>query len=140
MPFSCIAPYCSIEAGVTTPMRNKVPKDLELNLLRTFLALVEHRNMRKTADAIHITQPAVSSQMRRLGRIVGHALFVRCRTGVELSPHGELLVHYAKQALQLSEQALTHLRAVKSSTQASFVSRARLSAVFSGEANRSSVS
>src|SRR5581483_3348449 len=91
-------------------MRRRGYRDLELALLRTFLALIEHRNMRKTAQALSMTQPAVSAQMARLAKIVGHKLFTPCPTGVELTRHGEMLICYAEQALRLSEKALAHLR------------------------------
>jgi DNA-binding transcriptional LysR family regulator len=91
-------------------MRRPVDGDLELRLLRTFLALAEHRNMRKTATVISMTQPAISAQMSRLAKVVGHRLFVPCHTGVELTRHGELLLAYAQRVIALSEEALAHVR------------------------------
>jgi hypothetical protein len=70
-------------------------KDLELSLLRTFLAVVRHGSMGRTAAAVSKTQPAVSQQMLRLEKIIGRRLFSRSRGGVKLTGHGELLVTYA---------------------------------------------
>src|SRR6266566_8622539 len=84
--------------------------DLELNLLRTFLAVVRHGSLSKTATAIDKTQPAVSQQMLRLENIIGQRLFFRGRNGITLTRHGELLVSYANRALDLNEETLARLR------------------------------
>jgi DNA-binding transcriptional LysR family regulator len=85
-------------------------RDLEISLLRTFLAVVRHGSMGRTAAAVARTQPAVSQQMLRLERIVGRKLFYRSRGGVKLTSHGELLVTYAHRAIDLNEEALSRLR------------------------------
>jgi DNA-binding transcriptional LysR family regulator len=85
-------------------------EDLELSLLRTFLAVVRHGSMGKTAAAVSKTQPAVSQQMLRLEKIIGRKLFSRNRGGVKLTGHGELLVAYATRAVDLNEEALARLR------------------------------
>jgi DNA-binding transcriptional LysR family regulator len=85
-------------------------KNLELSLLRTFLALVQHGSMGKTAAAARVTQPAVSAQVLRLENIVGRRLFVRNRNGAKLTAHGELLITYANRAVALNEEALARLR------------------------------
>lgn len=84
--------------------------DLELTLLRTFLAVVRHGSLGKTAAAVEKTQPAVSQQMLRLEKIVGQRLFARGRNGITLTRHGELLVSYANRALDLNEETLARLR------------------------------
>ena len=85
-------------------------EDLELSLLRTFLAVVQHGSMGRTAAAVAKTQPAVSQQMLRLEKIIGRKLFYRSRNGVKLTSHGELLVAYANRAIDLNEEALARLR------------------------------
>jgi len=85
-------------------------EDLELSLLRTFLAVVRHGSMGRTAAAVSKTQPAVSQQMLRLEKIIGRKLFSRSRGGVKLTGHGELLVTYATRAVDLNEEALARLR------------------------------
>jgi DNA-binding transcriptional LysR family regulator len=85
--------------------------DLELGLLRTFLAVVRHGSLHKTAEAVELTQPAVSQQLFRLERIVGQKLFVRGRIGMTLTHHGDLLIAYASRAVELNEKMLVRLRA-----------------------------
>jgi len=84
--------------------------NLELGLLRTFLAVVEHGSLGKTAVAINKTQPAISQQMLRLEKIVGQRLFARGREGMKLTRPGQLLATYAHRAVELNEEILLRLR------------------------------
>ncbi len=87
----------------------KESRNLELSLFRTFLAVVEHGTMGKTATAARISQPTVSAQVLRLEKIVGHRLFNRSSNGAKLTSHGELLIGYANRAVDLNEEALSKL-------------------------------
>jgi len=84
--------------------------NVEVGLLRTFLAVVEHGSIGKTAVAVDKTQPAISQQMLRLEKVVGQTLFARGRDGIKLTRHGQLLVTYARRALELNEEILSKLR------------------------------
>jgi len=85
---------------------------LDWGLLRTFLVVVEHGSLGKTAVAVDKTQPAISQQMRRLEKVVGQKLFVRGRKGIKLTltRHGQVLVTYAHRAVDLNEEILLRLR------------------------------
>lgn len=92
-------------------MRTKAEMDnLDLSLLRTFLALVEHGSMGRTAVAVNKTQPAISHQMLRLEKIVGQKLLTRGRNGIQLTPTGQLLMTYAAHAVELNKEMLLRLR------------------------------
>jgi len=84
--------------------------DLEIGLLRTFVLVIHHGSIGKAAEAIDMTQPAVSQRLIKLERIVGHKLFDRGRNGLSLTTHGEMLMSHAHSAIQLSEEALGRLR------------------------------
>lgn len=84
--------------------------DLEFALLRTFLAVVEYGSLCKTAAVVDRTQPAISQQMKRLESIVGHKLLARGRVGITLTRQGEILVPYARRALELNDETLERLR------------------------------
>jgi len=58
---------------------------------------------------VHLTQSAVSMQMRRLEEIVGTNLFSRKGRSVELTPEGETLSRHARQILKLQDEALSAL-------------------------------
>ena len=92
-------------------MRTRREADnLDLGLLRTFLAVVEHGTLGKTAVAVDKTQPAISQQMRRLEKVVGQKLFARGRKGIKLTRHGQVLITYAHRAVNLNEEILLRLR------------------------------
>lgn len=85
-------------------------RDLDLDLLRTFVAVAHHRNFTRAAAGVGRTQSAVSLRIRRLEEIVGVTLFERSRTAVTLTPAGETLRGYARHLLRLNDEALARLR------------------------------
>jgi molybdenum-dependent DNA-binding transcriptional regulator ModE len=85
-------------------------RDLQISLLRTFVAVVRHGSINRTAAAVSMTQPAVSQQMIRLENVIGRKLLYRHPGGVRPTTHGELLLAYANRALGLHERALARLR------------------------------
>lgn len=80
---------------------------LDLELLKTFVCVVDEGSFTRAADRVHRTQSTVSQQVRKLEELVGHALLLRDRTGLNVSvtEHGELLIHYARRLLALSAEA-----------------------------------
>jgi LysR family transcriptional regulator, hypochlorite-specific transcription factor HypT len=61
---------------------------MELTWLEDFLALAEHRNFSRAAEARHVTQPAFSRRIQALEQWVGTALVLRTPQGVQLSAAG----------------------------------------------------
>lgn len=86
-----------------------MPRSLDPELLRAFVAVAEQRSFTRAADALHRTQSGVSMQIRRLEDGLGQPLFRRGRTQVELSPAGESLLGYARRILALNAEATAHL-------------------------------
>ena len=68
---------------------------MELNWLEDFLALAEHRNFSRAAEARHVTQPAFSRRIRALEDWVGTPLVLRAPGGVLLNAAGEHLLERA---------------------------------------------
>ncbi len=85
-------------------------ENLELSLLRTFLAVVRHGTTGRAAASCATTQPTMSQRILRLEKTIGRKLFSRSRNGLKLTGHGELLVAYAHRAIDLNEEALARLR------------------------------
>lgn len=67
--------------------------------LETFLAIVEEGTITKAARRLHLTQPAVSTQLARLEEEVGQRLFDRLATGVELTEAGRIYERYVREAV-----------------------------------------
>ena len=64
-----------------------------LNALRAFAAVAETRSLTKAAEALNVTRPAISQQIRNLESHLNEPLLVRGRRGVILTSRGETLAH-----------------------------------------------
>jgi DNA-binding transcriptional LysR family regulator len=62
---------------------------MELKLLRAFLTVTEVRHFGRAADALHVSQPALSKQIAALEAVLGGRLFERGRHGADLTAFGE---------------------------------------------------
>lgn len=82
---------------------------LDLDLLRTFVAIVDAGGFTSAAQQVHRTQSAVSMQVRRLEVALDRTLFQREGRGVQLTPDGEALLGYARRLLKLHDEALAVL-------------------------------
>lgn len=87
------------------------PELLDVELLRTFAAIVDHGSFNRASRAVFRTPSAVSMQMKRLEEGLERSLFDRSGRGVALTPDGETLLGYARRMLKLNEEAVAHFRA-----------------------------
>ena len=83
---------------------------MEFRQLRTFLAIVATRNFTRAATRVHLTQAAVSAQIKTLETETGVPLFARVNKKVFLTEAGELLVQRAEHLLQAHDEALHALK------------------------------
>ena len=80
--------------------------ELDLNLLRIFDAVYRQRSVSRAAEALALSQPAVSQGLTRLRLVLKDALFTRAGRGVAPTPTADALAQAVQQALQLVGQAL----------------------------------
>lgn len=85
-------------------------RDLDTTLLRTFVTTAEKASMTAAANALHLTQGAVSQQVKRLEEVLGQSLFERDRRGLRLTHSGERLLDKARRLLQLNDEILAEIR------------------------------
>jgi DNA-binding transcriptional LysR family regulator len=78
--------------------------------LRSFLAIVRYGGYHRAAEALHLTQPAVSRHMRQLETQLGRPLFERCGRGVELTAYGERAAAELAEVLAVHDRALARLQ------------------------------
>ncbi len=71
-----------------------------LRHIRYFLAVAEHGNFTRAADALHVSQPTLSQQIRQLEGALGVPLFDRSGRGVRLTEFGEVYLRHARAALR----------------------------------------
>jgi DNA-binding transcriptional LysR family regulator len=72
---------------------------MELRQLQYFVAVAEEQNFTRAAEKVHVAQPGVSAQIRRLERELGQELFDRSGRAVRLTEVGEAVLPYARAAL-----------------------------------------
>lgn len=83
-----------------------MPRALDLDLLRTFIAIAETGSFTRAAEDVHKTQSAVSMQMKRLEDAVQKPLFVRDGRKSRLTGDGEHLLDYARRLVSLNNEAM----------------------------------
>ncbi|RUP13830.1 MAG: LysR family transcriptional regulator [Methylobacterium sp.] len=86
------------------------PLPFDLDLLRTFVAIVDNGSFTRAAQRLSLTQSTVSLQIKRLEDGLARRLFDRDGRDLQLTPEGEILLTYARQILRLGAEALSRLR------------------------------
>ena len=71
-----------------------------LRHIRYFLAVAEHRNFTRAAEALHVSQPTLSQQIKQLEDTLRVQLLDRSGRAIQLTDAGVAYVHYAQRALQ----------------------------------------
>ncbi|MGN9840991.1 LysR substrate-binding domain-containing protein [Nonomuraea sp. H19] len=80
--------------------------DLQVNRLRALVTVVDLGGFRRAAEALHVTQPAVSQQIRQLGNLIKGPIFISTGRELRLSPQGEELLGYARRIVALNDEAV----------------------------------
>jgi len=86
-----------------------------LRQLKVFEAVARHLSFSRAAEELHLTQPAVSTQVRKLEEHAGLALFEQFGKKVYLTPAGAELLDISRgiiQQFELAEQAMTQFKGV----------------------------
>jgi DNA-binding transcriptional LysR family regulator len=86
---------------------------MEFDQMETFLAVLTYGGFHRAAEALHISQPAVTGRIQALEDSRGAKLFVRARSNLSLSPAGKALRPHAEQLLRtvaLARQAVREIQ------------------------------
>src|SRR5258705_11207574 len=78
---------------------------LDLDLLRSFVSVVDSGGFTRAGERVHRTQSTVSQQIKRLEEDVGQPLLIRNGKDVTPTEAGERLLSYARRLLSLAEEA-----------------------------------
>jgi DNA-binding transcriptional LysR family regulator len=85
-------------------MEAAMAHNLDVSLLRAFVAVADAGGMTAAAGILNLTQAAVSQQIKRLEEIFGEELITRDRRGMKLTSAGERLFGRAKRLLALNDE------------------------------------
>lgn len=96
--------------GISAP-NVRMARNLDISLVRTFVAVADYSGMTAAANALNLTQSAVSQQIARLEASFGGPLFSRDRRGLRLTALGERLLGKSRRLLGLNDEIWTEMTA-----------------------------
>jgi DNA-binding transcriptional LysR family regulator len=79
-------------------------RDIDISLLRAFIAVVETGSVTGAAALLNLTQAAVSQQVKRLEELFATELFERHHKRLALKPNGERLIAHAQRLIALNDE------------------------------------
>jgi DNA-binding transcriptional LysR family regulator len=85
---------------------------VSLAQIRYFVAVAAEGHVGRAAAGLHVAQPAVSRQIRRLEDELGVPLFVRTSRGMTLSGAGSVFLDHARAILDRTDRAARDVRAL----------------------------
>lgn len=98
---------------------------MDLTQLRSFVTVARLGHLTRAAEAVHLSQPAISGQIKALERDFGVALFERTPSGMVLTPAGKRLLPHAESVIG----GVQHLREAALELSAQLTGRLRLGTV-----------
>ncbi|KAB7669319.1 LysR family transcriptional regulator [Bacillus sp. B1-b2] len=81
--------------------------------LQLLTVLAQEMNMRKAAERLFVTQPALSQRLQTIEKEWGTSLFIRSQRGLTLTPAGELVIEFAKNTLEKEEEVRESIHGLK---------------------------
>lgn len=87
---------------------------MQLVELKVLSVLAEELNMRKAADRLFVSQPALSQRLQSIEREWGSEIFLRSKKGLTLTPAGEKIIAYANETLRKEEKVKEEISTLQS--------------------------
>jgi DNA-binding transcriptional LysR family regulator len=76
--------------------------------------LAQEMNMRKAAERLFVSQPALSQRLQNIEKQWGTKLFIRTQKGLTLTPSGEVIIRFANEVLEKEEKVREELQSLDS--------------------------
>lgn len=84
-------------------------RNLDVTTLRSFVAVADSGGVTRAAGFLHLTQSAVSMQLKRLEELLDLDLLDRSGRGISLTASGEQLLGYARRMVALNDEVMARL-------------------------------
>ncbi|WP_171209908.1 MULTISPECIES: LysR family transcriptional regulator [unclassified Ruegeria] len=84
-------------------------RNLDITTLRSFVAVADHGGVTRAAGFLHLTQSAVSMQLKRLEELLGLELLDRSGRTIALTASGDQLLAYARRMVALNDEVISKL-------------------------------
>jgi len=83
--------------------------DIDLDLVRCFVTVVESGGFTQASKRLHLTQSAITMKIKRLEDLLGKRLFIKSVPPLELTLEGEVVLGYAFRLLELNHEMVTRV-------------------------------
>ncbi len=83
---------------------------MRVSYLKTLVELVKHKNVTKTANALHLTQPAISKQIKALEKYYETEIIVRYSSELKLTSNGVKIYEYALNVLNMQRELISKIK------------------------------
>lgn len=83
---------------------------MEIRILKSFVVIARERNMTRAAERLHVSQPALSKQIKELEEELGQKLFRRGRADMNLTEEGSLLLQRAEDILAMVDKTVLEFK------------------------------
>ncbi len=80
--------------------------NVPVEIARTIIAISETGSLSKAAERLGLSQPAVSSQIKRIQNLLGGQVFKKTANGTTSTPLGKLVLNQARKMLEANDQML----------------------------------
>lgn len=75
-------------------------ENINFELYKVFYYVAKNKNLTRAAEALFISQPAITQSIKKLEEQIGHTLFYRTKHGMSLTNEGEILFEYLKNPIE----------------------------------------
>ncbi len=96
-----------------------IDRRLKVRHLQAFVEIARQKSLKRAAEILNLTQPAISKTLKELEEIAGVILLERSRGGVLMTIEGDVFLRYANSSLTAIDQAMTSVSAISKGEQGS---------------------